>query len=284
LEDRLEAAKMPRMLKLADKKRNVLDIRNSKNAAEPFLALTAYTAPIALLADQVADLVLVGDSLGMVVYGMPNTLSVTLDMMITHGAAVNRLCKRALVVVDMPFGSYQASPGQAFENASRIIAETGATAIKLEGGVEMAETVKFLVERGVAVVGHVGLRPQLVNVTGGYRVQGKTDATHDRLFEDAKAIEQAGAFCVVVEGVVEEAARELTGAISIPTIGIGASSACDGQILVTEDVLGLTPGPKAKFVKPYASFYNEAEKALHALADDVKARRFPGPQQVYEKK
>jgi 3-methyl-2-oxobutanoate hydroxymethyltransferase len=220
----------------------------------------------------------------MVIYGMPNTLSVTLDMMITHGRAVNTLCKRALCVVDMPFGTYQASPEQAFMNASRIISETGCTAIKLEGGAEMAPTIRFLVERGVPVVGHVGLRPQLVNVTGGYKVQGKTDATHDLLMNDAKAVEQAGAFAMVVEGVVEDAAIELTKAIQTPTIGIGASSACDGQILVTEDVLGLTPGPKAKFVKPYASFYNDAEKALHNLADDVKARRFPGPQQVYAKK
>ncbi|HVY12831.1 MAG TPA: 3-methyl-2-oxobutanoate hydroxymethyltransferase, partial [Alphaproteobacteria bacterium] len=217
-------------------------------------------------------------------YGMPNTLPVTLKMMIAHGEAVNRFCSRALCVIDMPFGSYQASPAQAFDNAARVLRDTGAQAIKLEGGTEMAETIRFLVERGVPVLGHVGLRPQQVNVTGGYRVAGKTDAAQEKLFADARAVEEAGAFGVVVEGTIEEAARALTASINIPTIGIGASSACDGQILVTEDVLGLTPGPKAKFVKPYASFYGEAEKALANLAADVKARRFPGPQQIYEKK
>jgi 3-methyl-2-oxobutanoate hydroxymethyltransferase len=184
----------------------------------------------------------------------------------------------------MPFGSYQASPSQAFASAARILQETGAQAVKLEGGAEMAETVKFLAERGVPVLGHIGLRPQLVNTMGGYRVQGKTDAAIEQLHIDAEAIEKAGAFATVIEGTIEEVSRDLTAAVGIPTIGIGASGACDGQILVTEDVLGLTPGAKAKFVKPYASLYAEGEKALAALAADVKARVFPGREQVYAKK
>jgi 3-methyl-2-oxobutanoate hydroxymethyltransferase len=272
------------MLTEVIKKRTVQDIRGMKNAAEPFLALTAYTAPIARLADKVSDLVLVGDSLGMVLYGMDNTLSVTLDMMITHGKAVNKQCKKALCVIDMPFGSYQSSPSQAFENAARVLQETGATAVKLEGGAEMADTIHFLVQRGIPVVGHVGLRPQMVNTMGGYRVQGKTDATHDLLMKDARAVDQSGAFAMVVEGVVETSAREVTEAVSIPTIGIGASNVCDGQILVSEDALGLTPQPRAKFVKAYAEMHQQAEQALANLLEDVKARRFPGPQQMYVKK
>jgi 3-methyl-2-oxobutanoate hydroxymethyltransferase len=272
------------MLTEVIKKRTVLDIRGMKNAAEPFLALTAYTAPIARLADKFADLVLVGDSLGMVVYGMENTISVTLEMMIRHGQAVNRQCKKALCVVDMPFGSYQSSPSQAFDNAARVLQETGAPAIKLEGGAEMADTIHFLVQRGIPVVGHVGLRPQMVNTMGGYRVQGKTDDTHAMLLRDAKAVEEAGAFAMVVEGVIETSAREVTQTVSIPTIGIGASNACDGQILVSEDALGLTGQPRAKFVKAYAEMYQQAESALANLLDDVKARRFPGPQQIYVKK
>lgn len=272
------------MLTEVIKKRNVQDIRGMKNAAEPFLALTAYTAPIARLADKVADLVLVGDSLGMVLYGMDNTLSVTLDMMIAHGKAVSRQCKKALCVVDMPFGTYQSSPSQAFDNAARVLQETGTTAIKLEGGAEMADTIHFLVQRGIPVLGHVGLRPQMVNTMGGYRVQGKTDASHDMLMRDAKAVDESGAFAMVVEGVVESSAREVTEAVSIPTIGIGASAVCDGQILVSEDALGLTPQPRAKFVKAYAEMHQQAEAALANLLEDVKARRFPGPQQIYVKK
>jgi 3-methyl-2-oxobutanoate hydroxymethyltransferase len=272
------------MLTVVEKKRTVSDIRNMKNADEPFLALTAYTAPIARLADKVSDLILVGDSLGMVLYGMENTLGVTLDMMIAHGKAVNKQCKRALCVIDMPFGTYQASPAKAFESCARVLQETGAPAIKLEGGAEMAETMRFLVERGVPVLGHIGLRPQQVNVMGGYRVQGKTDEAIERLMEDAKAVEESGAFAMVVEGVVEDVAKELTESVSIPTIGIGASNACDGQILVSEDALGITPMPRAKFVKSYAELGQQAEQALQALLEDVKARRFPGPQQTYAKK
>ncbi len=263
------------------KKLTTLDIRAAKNRAEPFLALTAYTAPIAQMADKHADIVLVGDSLGMVLYGMPDTLGVTLDMMITHGRCVAQFCQHALCVIDLPFGSYQASPAQAFETSARVMKETGAGAIKLEGGAEMASTIRFLVERGIPVMGHIGLRPQLVHVMGGYKVQGKTEPQSERLIQDAKAVEDAGAFAIVVEGTLEPVSRAITGSITIPTIGIGASPACDAQILVTEDVLGLTPGAKAKFVKPYATLYHDAEQALHALEADVKARRFPDPEHLY---
>lgn len=265
------------------KKLTIHDIRAVKNRSEPFLALTAYTAPIAQLADRHADLVLVGDSLGMVLYGMPNTLGVTLEMMMTHGRCVAQFCQRALCVVDMPFGTYQASPAQAFENSARVMKKTGANAIKLEGGVEMAGTIRFLVERGIPVLGHIGLRPQQVHVMGGYKVQGKTDSQIELLLADAKAVEDAGAFAIVVEGTIEHAGRKITDSIRIPTIGIGASPACDGQILVTEDVLGLTPGAKAKFVKPYANLYQDAEDAIQSLKSDVQARRFPGPEHLYLK-
>lgn len=265
------------------KKLTVQDIRAAKNRAEPFLALTAYTAPIAQIADKHADLVLVGDSLGMVLYGMPNTLGVTLEMMMTHGRCVAQFCQRALCVVDMPFGTYQASPAQAFENCSRVMKKTGAGAIKLEGGAEMASTIRFLVERGIPVLGHIGLRPQQVHVMGGYKVQGKTEDQIEMLKHDAKAVEEAGAFAIVVEGTMEHVSREITQSVAIPTIGIGASPACDAQILVTEDVLGLVPGAKAKFVKPYANLYQDAEHALQNLEADVKARRFPGPENLYIK-
>jgi 3-methyl-2-oxobutanoate hydroxymethyltransferase len=259
------------------------DLRAAKGSDKPFLALTAYTAPIAQLANEVADIVLVGDSLGMVLYGMPTTLPVTLDMMIAHANAVAPFCTRAVCVVDMPFGSSQASPQQAFENAARILKETRAEAVKIEGGVEMAETIAFLTARGVPVLGHIGLRPQQVHVMGGYKVQGKTEDAVAQLRRDAEAVEQAGAFAVVLEGTVENVSRTITQHIGIPTIGIGASPACDGQILVTEDALGFTPGAHAKFVKPYAHFYQDAEKALKQLADDVQTRRFPGPENVYTK-
>lgn len=265
------------------RKLTVQDIRAAKSRAEPFLALTAYTAPIAMLADKYADLVLVGDSLGMVLYGMRDTLGVTLEMMMTHGKCVAQHCQHALCVVDMPFGTYQASPAQAFENSARIMKKTGAGAIKLEGGAEMASTIRFLVERGIPVLGHIGLRPQQVHVMSGYKVQGKTEDQIEQLKADAKAVEEAGAFAVVVEGTLEHVSRAITESITIPTIGIGASPACDAQILVTEDVLGLTPGAKAKFVKPYAHLYMDAENAIAELQKDVHAHRFPGPENLYIK-
>lgn len=265
----------------AAKKRTVQDIRAAKGGAEPFLALTSYTAPMAQLANEVAEMVLVGDSVGMVLYGMPNTLPVPLEIMIAHGRAVAPFCTRALCIVDLPFGSYQASPAQAFETSARILKETGAEAVKLEGGAEMAETVRFLNARGVPVLGHVGLKPQQINVMGGYKVQGKDSASVAALLRDAKAVAEAGAFAMVLEGVVEHVAAEITRAVNIPTIGIGASASCDGQILVTEDVLGLTPGAHAKFVRAYADFYHEAQEALRQLQEDVKTRRFPAAENLY---
>jgi 3-methyl-2-oxobutanoate hydroxymethyltransferase len=272
------------LMKSADKKHTVQDIRAAKNGAEPFLALTAYTAPVAQLTNEVAELVLVGDSLGMVLYGMPSTLPVPLEIMIAHGRAVVPFCTKAVCVVDLPFGSYQASPAQAFETSAKILKETGCEAVKLEGGAEMAETVRFLHARGVPVLGHVGLKPQQVNVMGGYKVQGKDSASIAALLRDAKAIAEAGAFAMVLEGVVEHVATEITRAVNIPTIGIGASAACDGQILVTEDVLGLTPGAHARFVKAYAHFYQDAQAALRQLQQDVKTRRFPAEENLYTDK
>src|ERR1700730_17143795 len=205
----------------------------------PIVGLTAYTAPIAQILDPHVDFLLVGDSVGMVVYGFASTLAVTVEMMIAHGAAVMRGSSQALIVVDMPFGSYQGSSEQAFRTAARITAETGCAAVKLEGGAEMADTVRFLSERGVSVMGHVGLMPQSVNTAGGFRVRGGDNHRAERVSADAKAIAEAGAFALVIEGTVEPVARAITQSVSIPPIGIGASPACDGQILVTEDVLGL---------------------------------------------
>jgi 3-methyl-2-oxobutanoate hydroxymethyltransferase len=247
----------------------------------PIVGLTAYTAPIAQLLDPHVDFLLVGDSVGMVVYGFESTVPVTVDMMIAHGAAVVRGSSRALVVVDLPFGSYQESREQAFRTASRIMAETGCAAVKLEGGAEMAEAVRFLVQRGVPVMGHVGLMPQSVNAAGGFKVQGRGQHQAERVAADAAAIADAGAFSLVIEGTVEPVARAITEAVSIPTIGIGASPACDGQILVTEDVLGLFTQFKPRFVKRYAELAPLIAAAAAEYAADVRARRFPGPEHCF---
>jgi 3-methyl-2-oxobutanoate hydroxymethyltransferase len=252
----------------------------ARKGGEPIVCLTAYTAPMAELLDEHCDLLLVGDSVGMVVHGLPNTVGVTLDMMILHGQAVMRTARHALVVVDMPFGSYEAGPEQAFMNAARVLKETGCQAIKLESGPAVAEIVAFLVNRGIPVMGHVGLRPQAVNVDGAFKAKGRTEDERTRVMAEAEAVADAGAFAVVVEGVAEGLAREITEAIAVPTIGIGASSACDGQILVTDDMLGLfdwTP----KFVRRYADLRGEISAAVKAWADDVKARRFPGEAETY---
>jgi 3-methyl-2-oxobutanoate hydroxymethyltransferase len=255
----------------------VRDIARAKGT-NPIVSLTAYTAPVARAVDPLADFVLVGDSLGMVLYGMETTVGVTVDMMIAHGKAVVRSTSRTCVVVDMPFGSYQESPGEAFRNAARIMAETGCTAVKLEGGQELAETVRFLVTRGVPVLGHIGLMPQSVNAAGGFRVQGKTDESAQRIRADARAIEAAGAFGIVIENTVELLAKALTQELSIPTIGIGASPACDGQILVTEDIVGLAGDFTPRFVKRYAELGQGLSEAVQGYAADVRARRFPGPE------
>ena len=260
----------------------VPDIRAHKGK-DPVVCLTCYHAHTARLLDNHVDLMLVGDSLGMVMHGLESTLGVTLDMMITHARAVMRGSKRALVVVDMPFGSYEESPAIAFRNAARVIQETGATAIKLEGGTRMAETIRYLTERGIPVMGHIGLTPQTVNVTGGFRTTGRDPEEWPAIEADARAVAGAGAFAVVLEGMAEPLAAKITAEIAIPTIGIGASPTCDGQILVMEDMLGLNPNPP-KFVREYASLGPAIEAAVKAYAADVRERRFPGEENVYPMK
>ena len=255
------------------------DIRSRKNT-RPIVSLTAYDAPTAAILDEHCDFLLVGDSVGMVVHGLPSTVGVTLEMMIMHGQAVMRGANKALVVVDMPFGSYEERPEQAFRNASRIMQETGCQAVKLESGIYAAETIAYLVERSIPVMGHVGLRPQAVHVDGGFRAKGRTKEEWDKVMAEARAAEQAGAFAIVVEGVAVKLAEAITQAVKIPTIGIGASAKCDGQILVTPDMLGLfewTP----KFVKRYGAQKDNIERAVLAYAGEVRSRNFPGEAQVY---
>ncbi|MBB5573432.1 MULTISPECIES: 3-methyl-2-oxobutanoate hydroxymethyltransferase [Rhizobium] len=250
----------------------------------PIVSLTAYTTPIARLLDPHCDLLLVGDSLGMVLYGMETTVGVTLEMMIAHGQGVMRGAQKACVIVDLPFGSYQESKEQAFRNSARILKETGCNGVKLEGGEEMAETVAFLTSRGVPVFGHVGLMPQKVNTSGGYRSLGRSDEEADKIRRDAKVIAQAGAFALLVEGTVEPLAREITASIDIPTVGIGASPACDGQILVSDDMFGLFSDFKPRFVKHFAELAPTISKAAEAYAEEVKARTFPGPEHTFQVK
>jgi 3-methyl-2-oxobutanoate hydroxymethyltransferase len=231
--------------------------------------------------DPHVDLMLVGDTMGMVLYGMDTTLGVTLDMSIAHGQAVMRGSQKACVIVDMPFGTYQASPVDAFKACARVMKETGCSGIKLEGGYEMAETVEYLTQRGIPVMGHVGLMPQSVNVVGGFRVQGRSKGEARTILADAKSIAAAGAFCIVIEGTIESVARSITKAVNVPTIGIGASVACDGQIIVGEDILGLYGAFTPKFVKRYAEIGQKISEAVGTYAADVRARRFPGPEHVY---
>ena len=255
------------------------DIRAMKGGT-PIVALTAYTTPMAQMMDEACDFVLVGDSVGMVLHGLPSTLGVTMEMMVMHGQAVARGLKSAMMVIDMPFASYEESRKQAFRNAARLMAETGAGAVKLEGGVEMADTIAFLVKRGIPVMAHIGLTPQSINTLGGYKVQGR-GAAGDVLKADARAVADAGAFAVVLEKVPEALADEITVAVPIPTIGIGASAGCDGQILVVDDMLGLFTAFKAKFVKRYAELGADGKAAIEAYAADVRARRFPGPEHLF---
>jgi len=253
----------------------------ARKGGEPIVSLTAYTAPMAKILDPHVDLLLVGDTMGMVVYGMDSTLGVTLDMPINHGRAVVRGSEHACVIVDMPFGTYQESPQLAFRNAARIMVETGCSGIKIEGGTEMAETVVFLVERGIPVMGHVGLKPQSVNVAGGFRSQGRDALDAENILQDAKAIAKAGAFSVVVEAVVEDLATTITQAIDVPTIGIGGSAACDGQILVTEDAIGMFSDFTPKFVKQFAQIGDQIGRAVADYAVEVKARTFPAAEHCY---
>jgi 3-methyl-2-oxobutanoate hydroxymethyltransferase len=258
------------------------DILARKGGA-PIVCLTSYHAHTARVVDKHCDVILVGDSLGMVMHGMETTVGVTLDMMILQGRAVMRGSQHALVVVDMPFGSYEASKEQAFMSAVRVLKETGCGAIKLEGGVRMAETIGFLVERGVPVMAHVGLTPQSINVLGSFRAQGREEADWARIEQDTLAVASAGAFSIVIEAVAEPLARKLTGAVATPTIGIGASPACDGQILVLEDMLGLSPRVP-KFVKRYGELGPSIEKAVADYAAEVRERRFPAAEHTYPMK
>ena len=256
---------------------------NEFHTDQPIVMLTAYTMRMAQLLDPSCDMLLVGDSLGQVIYGLPSTIPVTLEMMCAHGAAVVRGSWHALVGVDMPFGSYEGSPQQAFASASRIMKETGCAAVKLEGGEAMADTVAFLTRRGIPVIGHVGLTPQAVNVLGGYGARGREQAEAERILADAKAIADAGAFCIVVEGVMEAIATKVARSVAPPVIGIGASAECDGQVLVTEDMLGMferTP----RFVKRYDDLAARIGEAARSYADEVRARSFPTADQTYRPK
>jgi 3-methyl-2-oxobutanoate hydroxymethyltransferase len=255
------------------------DIR-ARKGGEPLVSLTAYTTPMAQLMDAHCDFVLVGDSVGMVLHGLPSTLGVTMEMMILHGQAVARGLSQSMMVIDMPFGSYEESPEQAFRNAAWLMRETGAAAVKLEGGVEMAPTIAFLVKRGVPVMAHIGLTPQSINTLGGYKVQGR-GAAGEALMADARAVTDAGAFCVVLEKVPEVLANAITQDVDIPTIGIGASADCDGQILVVDDMLGLFTAFKAKFVKRFANLGEGAEAGIAAYAAEVRARSFPASEHVF---
>jgi 3-methyl-2-oxobutanoate hydroxymethyltransferase len=253
----------------------------ARKGGEPIVSLTSYHAHTAAIVDKYADFILVGDSLGMVMHGMESTIGVPLDLMIMHGKAVVRGTQRALIVVDMPFGTYEESPNVAFRNAAKIMKETGCGAVKLEGGARMAETIHFLVERGIPVMAHIGLTPQSSHVMGGFKTQGRDEDTWAAHIADAVAVAEAGAFSVVVEGVVEPLADKITAAISIPTIGIGASKNCDGQILVLEDMLGLNPWVP-KFVKKYGNLGPMIEQAVSDYATEVKDRSFPSAEQVYK--
>lgn len=251
--------------------------------AEPIVMLTAYTARMAQLLDPHCDVLLVGDSLGQVIYGLPSTVPVTLEMMCNHGAAVVRGSYHSLVIIDMPFGSYEASPVQAFESAARILKESGAAGVKLEGGEAMAETIAFLSARGIPVCAHVGLTPQAVNALGGYGARGKSEAEAEKILRDARAVDAAGCFMMVLEGVMEELANKVTDAVSCPVIGIGASVHCDGQVLVAEDMLGMFERVP-RFVKRYESVADTISAAAARYAADVRGRAFPTDEQVYRPK
>ncbi len=258
------------------------DIRAMKGGT-PIVSLTAYTTPMAQMMDGICDFVLVGDSVGMVLHGLPSTLGVSLDMMIMHGAAVARGLERSMLVIDMPFGTYEESPAQAFRNASIMMRETGAAAVKLEGGAHMADTISFLVARGIPVMAHIGLTPQSINTLGGYKVQGR-DEQAAQLMADAQAVSEAGAFCVVLEKVPATLADKITAKIPIPTIGIGASAQCDGQILVVDDMLGLFTEFKPKFVKRFGNLGEAGKAAIQTYANEVRAGSFPAEEHTFSDK
>lgn len=255
------------------------DIR-ARKGGQPLVVLTSYTTPMARLVDPHCDIALVGDSVGMVLHGMPSTLGVTMEMMILHGRSVVRGLSRAMAVIDMPFGSYEECPQQAYRNAARLMAETGAPAVKLEGGAHMAETIAFLTRRGVPVMAHIGLTPQAVNTLGGYKVVGR-DAEAETVMQDARAVEAAGAFSVVLEKVPAGLTARITQTLSIPTIGIGAGVQCDGQVLVIDDMLGLFTDFRPKFVKRYAELGRAADEAIAAYAAEVRSRAFPAEEHSF---
>jgi len=254
----------------------------ARKGGEPLVMLTAYTIRMAQLLDKHCDMLLVGDSLGQVIYGLPSTIPVSLDMMCAHGAAVVRGSYHSLVVVDMPFGCYEESPEQAFRSAARILKETGAAAVKLEGGEAMASTIAFLSARGIPVMAHVGLTPQAVNALGGYGARGRSEAESAKILSDAHAVADAGCFSMVVEGVIEEIADAITVAVPCPVIGIGASARCDGQVLVIDDMLGMFERT-ARFVKRYDDLAGRIDGAVSTYAAEVRARSFPGPEQTYRR-
>lgn len=262
-------------------RKTIQEIKAHKNKPQPLVCLTAYTARVAQILDKHCDLLLVGDSMGMVLYGMDSTRAVSLDMIINHGRAVVDGSVQACVIVDMPFGTYEDSAEQALANARRIMDETGCAAVKLEGGAEMAETIKTLVGAGIPVIGHIGLMPQSVTEDSGFRVQGRTDESVESLMADAKAIETAGVSGFVIEATIESVSETITNAVDVPTIGIGASAACDGQILVTEDMVGITGDHVPKFVKQYANVSEMIDKAVAQYAQDVRMRAFPGSENLY---
>lgn len=264
-------------------KKTINDIFSAKHQM-PLVCLTSYTAPMTKLLDPHCDLLLVGDSVAMVLYGEVNTQSASLEMMIAHGRAVMKSAKRALVVVDMPFGSYEHDKQDALMNAQRIMDETGCDALKLEGGEVMADIVHLLTQNDIPVMGHIGLLPQSVTTADGFKVQGRDDEDAQQIMKDAKAISQAGAFCVVVEAVPEPLAAAITGAIQVPTIGIGASAACDGQILVVDDMLGLTDDRVPRFVKQYAALHDQISKAVTLYKHEVQTREFPKAENTYQVK
>jgi 3-methyl-2-oxobutanoate hydroxymethyltransferase len=262
------------------KRKTINDIISLKSKGIPIVCLTSYTFPQAKILDEHCDILLVGDSLGMVLYGYESTLAVTVDLMIQHGKAVVKGSQKALVVIDMPFGSYQNNREVAYDNCAKAMAETGAQAVKLEGGTEMAETIKYLVQRGIPVMGHIGMQPQNFNSYGGFAVQGKNDESKNKIIEDAKAIEKAGVFAFVLEAVTETVAEEVSKAVKVSSIGIGASNKCDGQVLVFEDMVGMfdkTP----KFVKKFANIKQDIEKAVETYASEVRSRKFPDKNNTY---
>lgn len=258
-------------------------IREHKNKDTPLVSLTAYTTPMAQSLNPHVDFLLVGDSVGTVLYGMDTTTGVTLDMMIAHGQAVMRAKPDVPVIVDMPFGTYEEDTQHALNNAKRIMDETGADGVKLEGGVSMRVQIEKIVKAGIPVLGHIGLQPQSVEKEGGYKIKGKTETQVEGLIQDAQSIEEAGAFAFVLEGTIDEAADQITKAVNIPSIGIGASAACDGQILVTEDLLGLLHSRPPKFVQQYANMKGDIDWAIKTFAGDVRARRFPSEEHLYKK-